>query len=237
VTRQPVWLSSRLMIACLWAASAAWGATAEEQVDRQTRAALSMDAHPDRGAKAFAHHCSGCHGARAGGDAARNIPMLAGQRYAYLIRQLANFAGGERDSSTMHGVVAQAQLRQPQAWVDIASYLNAIAVIGAADTGSGGGTGLGHGIFHEQCASCHGADAGGDADGFVPSLRHQHFGYLKIQMKKLAAGYRHNADPDLVLFLRSFDDRDIDATADYLSRLKGPAQDRKRMRDDGVVVD
>lgn len=225
------------MVACALAAATAWGATSEERVDQQTQAALSMDAHPARGAKAFAHYCSRCHGPKAGGDAARDIPMLAGQRYAYLIRQLANFAGGERDSATMHGIVAQAQLRQPQAWVDLASYLNAIAVIPPAGTGSGTDIGLGRGIFHEQCASCHGADAGGDADGFVPSLRHQHFSYLERQMKKLAAGYRHNVDPDLVLFLRSFDDRDIDATADYLSRLEGPANDRKKMRDDGVVVD
>jgi hypothetical protein len=40
-----------------------------------------------------------------------------------------------------------------------------------------------------------------------------------------------------VRFLRSFDDRDIDATADYLSRLRGPGAVHKVMRDDGVVVD
>lgn len=137
----------------------------------------------------------------------------------------------------MHGVVARAELQQPQTWVDIASYLNAVPATSTAATGSGTDVGLGRGIFHEQCASCHGADAGGDADGFVPSLRHQHYDYLKSQMKKLAAGYRHNVDADLVLFLRSFDERDIDATADYLSRLKGPGTDRKKMRDDGVVVD
>jgi cytochrome c553 len=196
-----------------------------------------MDAHPDRGAKDFEHFCSRCHGPTAAGRAARDIPALAGQRYAYLIRQLANFAGGERDNSTMHAAVAKADLQQPQTWVDIASYLNAISADSPAGTGSGTDIGLGRGIFHEQCASCHGADAGGDADGFVPSLRHQHYSYLKLQMEKLAAGYRHNVDADLVAFLRSFDARDISATADYLSRLKGPGKNRKKMRDDGVVVD
>jgi cytochrome c553 len=80
-------------------------------------------------------------------------------------------------------------------------------------------------------------DASGDADGFVPSLRHQHYAYLNTQMHKLAQGHRHNVDEDLVLFLKSFDDRDMRATADYLSRLTGAGASRKKMRDDGVVVD
>ena len=42
---------------------------------------------------------------------------------------------------------------------------------------------------------------------------------------------------DLVRFLASFDDEDIRATADYLSRLRGPGAVHKIMRNDGVVVD
>ncbi len=50
-------------------------------------------------------------------------------------------------------------------------------------------------------------------------------------------GRRHNLDADLVRFLGNFDDRDIRATADYLSRLQGVGAVHKIMRDDGVVVD
>ncbi len=239
MTHAPAWLSSRVTLALVLAAFTAWGTSDEERVDRQTQAALSMDSHPDRGARTFVRHCGACHGSRAGGDPARDVPRLAGQRFAYLIRQLANFAGGERDSSAMHGVVSRTALRQPQAWVDVAGYLNAMGDAAPAAVGPGIGIGIGTGsaIFRERCASCHGSDAGGDTDGFVPSLRGQHFGYLKIQMRKLAAGRRHNVDADLVRFLSGFDEHEIDATADYLSRLEGPARDRKRMRDDGVVVD
>jgi hypothetical protein len=78
-------------------------------------------------------------------------------------------------------------------------------------------------------------------NAIVPSAtdraRHQHYAYLNAQMRKLAEGYRHNLDQDLVLFLRSFDPRESSATADYLSRLAGPRRDDKKMRDDGVVVD
>ena len=217
---------------------AARGATApDEHVDRLTQAALSLDAHPDHGAVLYKENCAGCHGATGFGDPDKGIPVLAGQRFAYVVRQLANFSGEERDSSTMHRVVSRRAAGTPQAWVDIAVFLNAAPADKSQQQGDGKGVALGRGIFQEQCASCHGADAGGDADGFVPALRHQHYGYLAEQMKKLGSGYRHNVDEDLVLFLRSFDAAEIDATADYLSRLEGPRTDRKHMRDDGLVVD
>jgi cytochrome c553 len=209
----------------------------EESVDRATQSALALDAHPDRGASQFERRCARCHGPQAQGDAARGTPALAGQRFAYLVRQLANFAGDERDSETMHRVVSQKELGGAQSWVDIAAYLNRTASPHRAQTGDGSRLALGRGIFHEQCANCHRGDAHGDDDGFVPSLRHQRYSYLVAQMHKLGEGQRHNVDENLVRFLRSFDDRDIDATADYLSRLRGPGAVHKVMRDDGVVVD
>lgn len=208
----------------------------DERVDQQTQAAMALDAHPARGADDYAQHCAHCHGSGAGGDAGRLIPALAGQRFAYLVRQLANFSGSERDSATMHRVVSEPGIDDPRRWVDIAAYLNRLAPAADVQLGKGDSKDLGRGIFHEQCASCHGADAGGDKAGFVPSLRHQHYGYLDKQMHNLAAGYRHNVDQELVLFMRSFDDRDMRATADYLSRLQGPGQMHDSMRQDGVVV-
>jgi cytochrome c553 len=242
MNRGPALLACMILSAASSLANPAPGAAAAEQtagepVDRQTQAALSMDSHPDRGRQAFVRYCAKCHGPRALGDAKGMVPALAGQRYAYVIRQLANFTGAERDSSAMHSVVSQAKLRAPQMWADIAAYLNGLPSRSPLSTGPGDEVALGRGIFHEQCATCHGSDASGDADGFVPSLRHQHYAYLNMQMHKLAQGYRHNVDEDLVLFLRSFDDRDIKATADYLSRLAGAGVSRKQMRENGVVVD
>jgi cytochrome c553 len=209
----------------------------EEAVDRATQTALALDAHPDRGASQFGRHCARCHGPQAEGDAGRGVPALAGQRFAYLVRQLANFAGDERDSETMHRVVSQRELGGAQSWVDIAAYLNRTPSSHRAQTGAGTRLALGRGIYHEQCATCHRGDAHGDDDGFVPSLRNQQYPYLVLQLHKLGEGRRHNVDENLVRFLRGFDDRDMDATADYLSRLRGPGAVHKVMRDDGVVVD
>ncbi|MGA3159160.1 MAG: c-type cytochrome, partial [Steroidobacteraceae bacterium] len=181
-------------------------------------------------------YCSGCHGDRAFGDPKKDVPALAGQRFAYLVRQLANFAAGERESTSMHSVVTQQAINDPQHWVDIAAYVNHLEPSPQKQTGNGEAAALGSGIFHEQCATCHGADATGDRAGWVPSLRQQNYGYLDKQMHKLAAGYRHNIDENLVLFMHSLDERDMEGTADYLSRLKGPGKVRSVVRPDGIAV-
>jgi len=224
-------------VAALFALASVDAGASEESVDRTTQAALELDAHADRGAAQFRRFCARCHGLEAQGDASHAIPALAGQRFKYIVRQLANFAGAERDSATMRHVVMQKELQDPQTWVDIAAWLNNAPMVRHAQTGDGMHVALGRGIFHEQCASCHRADAHGDAEGFVPSLRHQHYAYLVAQLQKLADGYRHNVDEDLVRFLRSFDDQDVRATADYLSRLTGPGNVHKTMRHDGTVLD
>ena len=207
----------------------------EETVDRATQAALTLDVHPDRGGLLFSQYCAHCHAAEAQGDASRVIPTLAGQRFNYLVRQLANFAGLERDSNTMHGVLSQIELRGPQTWVDIAAFLNKAPAANRTQRGEGSYLTLGRAIFHEQCAGCHRAD--GHGDGFVPSLRNQHYSYLVVQMHKLGDHRRHNLDEDLVRFMNGFDDEEMSAMADYLSRLHGPGAVHKVMRGDGAVVD
>lgn len=209
----------------------------EASVDRLTQRALELDAHAERGGVEFRQSCSRCHGALAQGDAAHAIPALAGQRFKYVVRQLANFAGAERESATMQRVISHPVLNEPQTWVDIAAYVNNLPVREAAGTGDGTRVALGRGIFHEQCASCHKMDAHGDDEGFVPSLRGQQYTYLVDQLEKLSEGRRHNADEDLVRFWRSLEDQDVRATADYLSRLTGPGHVHKIMRPDGSVID
>ena len=215
----------------------AGAAASELAVDRLTQRALDLDAHPERGAVEFRHSCARCHGSAAQGDAAHAIPALAGQRFKYLVRQLANFAGDERESAVMQRVLTHPALHDPQTWVDIAVYVNNLPVQVPAGTGDGAHVALGRGIFHEQCASCHRGDAGGDDEGFVPSLRNQQYTYLVAQLEKLAEGRRHNVDEDLVRFWRSLEAQDVSATADYLSRLQGPGHVHKIMRPDGSVVD
>jgi len=154
-----------------------------------------------------------------------------------LVRQLADISGDERESLIMHRVLSAPDLRQPQTWVDVASYLNAVPVLHQTPESHGTSRGLGEGIFQKSCASCHHDDARGDDDGFVPSLRNQHYSYLVAQVRRISKYSRHNVDENLVQFFRSLEPEEVNAVVDYITRLEGPVKDRKAMRSNGVVVD
>ena len=205
------------------------------RVDEMVRNALQLDANAARGETIYTKHCAGCHGGSALGNPRELVPSLAGQRQAYLIKQLADFAELEREGDQMHAVVSKAALNEPAVWADVSFYLSGLQPARFPETADGGGVELGEAIYQEQCAACHEEDAAGDADGFVPSLRSQHYSYLVRQMRSLSASHRLNVDPDLVRFLDSFETDEITAVADYLSRLRGPVRDRARLNDDGTV--
>jgi cytochrome c553 len=209
----------------------------EESVDQTTKIALSLDAHVKHGRALFIAQCASCHGRTGYGDSSRSIPALAGQRFAYIVRQLANFSGDERESETMHHVVDRVSMRGAQAWADVAAYVSRLPVNPAAETGDGTHLALGRGIFREQCASCHQPDAAGDQDGLVPALKGQHYSYLLGQLRQLAADRRHNVDEDLQRFIQSLDEQDKQAVADYLSRQHAPGKNHQVMRQDGTLVD
>jgi cytochrome c553 len=212
------------------------GRASEESVDRATQSALALDARPARGAAQFRANCTRCHGPQGHGNAAGGVPAIAAQRFTYLVRQLANFAGSEREGPAMHRVVAQNGMRNPQSWVDVAAYLSRRPPAAALEVGSGTHVALGRGIFREQCGGRHLADARGDANGYVPSLSNQNYCYLLGQFQKIKEGSRHNMDENLARFMRSFSEDEMQATADYLSRLEGSGASHQIMRDDGVVV-
>src|SRR5262245_63874122 len=90
------------------------------RVDQLVCTALQLDPNSSRGAALYLQNCARCHGQGAIGDARNVIPALAGQREAYLIKQLADFTELERESQEMHAVVARAALNEPQAWADVA---------------------------------------------------------------------------------------------------------------------
>ena len=221
-------------LALLYGASIA---AAPARVDQLVRTALQLDANASHGAALYLQNCARCHGQGAIGDARNVIPALAAQREAYLIKQLADFTELERESQEMHAVVARAALSEPQAWADVAAYLARLPAVEFPETADGEGVELGEAIYQEQCASCHEEDARGDDDGFVPSLRDQHYSYLVRQTRGLAASHRLNVDADLVRFIDSLDTDEMTAVADYLSRLRGPVRDRARLRDDGKLRD
>jgi mono/diheme cytochrome c family protein len=231
---------SRLPAAFVWILAAlplASATASPTRVDQQVRTALQLEQNTARGEKLYRQHCAQCHGSGALGSAAGVIPSLAAQRKAYLIKQLADFTELERQNAEMHRVVARQGVNGPQAWADIAGYVSGLTPLRFPQTGDGSGIELGEAIFHEQCASCHEDDARGDDDGFVPSLRDQHYSYLVRQIRSIGAMHRLNVDLDFARFLDSLDVEELTAVADYLSSMRGPTRDRARLNDDGTIVE
>lgn len=50
----------------------------------------------EEGRRLYAARCQSCHGIAAGGDPSRGIPLLAGQHYGYLMRQMYDAVDGRR---------------------------------------------------------------------------------------------------------------------------------------------
>jgi cytochrome c553 len=95
-TRQRVGRLHRLraLLAIGLLGSQAWSAGAQ-----------TMDADIAAGARFAAEHCGACHGAT-GQSVAPNFPRLAGQNETYLVKQLKDFASGDRKSPLMKEKVA-----------------------------------------------------------------------------------------------------------------------------------
>jgi len=208
-----------------------------ERVDQLVKTALDIDPNLKHGATLYAAQCKQCHGVSAFGDANKLIPALAGQRRSYLIKELADFTELERDATQMHAVVARKEVAEPQDWADVAAYLNGLKPTPTPQTGNGKYVSLGEASYRQWCASCHEDDGRGDDDGFIPSLRNQHYAYILQEMRALAASHRTNVEPDLILFMDSLAADEMEGIADYISRMSGPIKDRAQLRNDGSVGD
>jgi len=210
-------LALALAVAMIISASVASGAA--ERADELTSIALELGANAQRGAALYSEQCAGCHGHEAQGAAQHDIPALASQRRAYIIRQLAEFIERDRIATQMHKVVSREAVSEPQSWADLALYLNNLPPPKHSDTGDGKHLSLGEASYAQFCRRCHEEDARGDDDGFVPSLRNQHYRYLLKEMRNIAAGHRFNVDEDLARILRNLQADEMLGIADYLSRM------------------
>lgn len=75
------------------------------------------------GAKLYARSCAACHGAAAEGDNRRRYPRLAGQHYAYLLRQMHDAVEGRRPNFSREHVRLLARCERSD-FVAVADYLS-----------------------------------------------------------------------------------------------------------------
>ena len=165
--------------------------------------------------------CIACHGAGGASTIVQN-PKLAGQHAAYVVKQLTNFKGPDRNNAVM---TAFAKALTEEDMKNIAAYVSAQPPKpGAAknkDTIELGKRIYRGGIAEKNvpaCAACHGPTGAGIPAQFA-RLGGQHQEYTVAQLTSFRAGTRKNSVQMSTISKRLSDD-EMQAVADYVAGLK-----------------
>jgi cytochrome c553 len=196
--------------------------SAAAQTERATQIieqALAAEPNTRRGAALYRDHCASCHGRRAHGGSDPVTPSLAAQLPLYLIKQLTDFAEGDRAAPDMHRVVALKRLSTAQSLADVSRYLSGLPANSRPEVGDGANLSEGKRYYEGLCAFCHGAQGEGNAEHATPALQRQHYSYLLMQTRRLAVGHRYSVPIEVIQVLEVVPYDTMRAIADHVSRL------------------
>jgi cytochrome c553 len=170
--------------------------------------------------------CALCHTPEGWGLQSGLVPQIAGQHRKVIIKQLADFRAGNRESVIMGPYASVESIGGTQAIADVAGYIDTLEMTVEMEKGAGDDLELGAQLYRDNCARCHGAAGEGNNDAFVPRIQAQHYEHLVRQFQSIRDGNRRNANAEMVAQIRSFDDRQTRAVLDYVSRLEPPEEFR-----------
>ncbi|MCW8934938.1 MAG: c-type cytochrome [Gammaproteobacteria bacterium] len=163
--------------------------------------------------------CASCHMQTGWGKKDGSFPVIAGQHRHVLIKQLADIRAKNRVNPTMYPFTDPKSIGGVQAIADVTAYIASLESPSNVGIGDGGRLALGQSIYKQRCLQCHGEKAQGNNDAFFPKLQRQHYAYLVRQLKWIRDGYRKNSNALMVTELKTLSDDDLNAVADYISRL------------------
>jgi cytochrome c553 len=205
-----------LLLALLLLPVAAVAATPAAQ-DYRDAVGRSPDAA--RGERLFVT-CAGCHRANGRGNLDGSVPLIAGQHFNVVVKQLADYRHAGRWDPRMQHYADTHVLPDVQAIADVAAHVASLPRAGVSGTGDGNRLPLGRALFDERCASCHGRRGEGDAKTVVPRIDGQHQAYLLRQFREAVAGARPAFPLEHVRLLQGLEANQLDAVADAVARLK-----------------
>lgn len=178
--------------------------------------------------------CVTCHGVDGMGSDTMGTPRLAGQGYAFIVKQLEDFATDKRMDTTMYTMNVNSKGLTTHARRDLAAYVSSLDNVGLHSSNMDLVKELGNpvGVRHKgkaivlygaadrgipSCYSCHGYNGRGAAP-IYPMIGGQKYVYLVNQMKKWRDGSRAN-DPmgQMRAVARNLTDEDIYNVATYLT--------------------
>ena len=206
-----------------------------------TGAALAADGRDlvENGNGKGAPQCSACHGARGEGRPDAAYPRLAGIDARYLLRQLNDFADGNRDSQIMHPIAKALDPDERQA---VASFYATLWAPKISEPKKPDDKTIGQGAHLAvrgnwskglpACGQCHGPSGQG-VGGSFPRLAGQSAEYIVKELKAWKEGKRSNDPMNLMTGVASkLGDGEVLAVAAYYSSL--PVPDAEPLRPEGA---
>lgn len=230
------------LVSAVGVSVSAWSEDAVKVVDASGAKAVQMRPDVAAGAKIFAEGkgeapaCLSCHGEQGLGDDNMGTPRLAGQGFAYLRKQLHDFAADKRTDTTMGVMNDIARALSDQDKLDVSAHefsidqSNFASASNMSEIKDGGAVPVG--IRHSgkaivfsgipergvpACQSCHQYNGRGAAP-IYPTIGGQRYVYLVAQLQKWREGSREN---DMLGQMRAvakgMTDEDIYNVATYLT--------------------
>jgi cytochrome c553 len=176
---------------------------------------------PAKGAAISTAVCAACH-TNDGSRGSPANPIIQGQHPDYLVKQLAEFKAGKRESVIMRPMAAslsEADMKNVAAFYaskeakpgfaknkDLATLGEKIYRGGVADR------------HIPACAGCHSPNGAGIPAQY-PRLAGQHGDYVQAQLVGFRAGTRQN-NPVMASVAANLSDREIKALSDYIAGLR-----------------
>lgn len=163
--------------------------------------------------------CAACHLQNGWGKTNGSFPVIASQHRSVVIKQLHDIQNKYRDNPTMYPFSDAKTIGGVQAIADVAAYIESLPMHPANGKGDGQHLDLGRQLYVTHCATCHGVSGQGSAEDKYPKISNQHFAYLIRQLQWMRDGYRTNADPIMLKLIKNMSQQQLEAVADYASRL------------------
>ena len=212
----------RLAALALWTAAALAapvGAQDGPTLDQELDQALSLTPNLENGKRLY-QDCFECHGETGWGSADGTFPQIAGQHRSVIIKQIVDIRFGQRENPDMLPFIQRDELGGPQALADIAGYVSSLPM--NPNPGVGPGTDLVRGemLFGRECAICHLNHGEGEGEILFPKITGQYYAYMLRQLDGMKEGRRRNALRGMVIRIKRMTAADLEAVADYVSRLK-----------------
>lgn len=189
-----------------------------KKIDEIVQKALQAEPDLQKG-KMLYHNCAVCHTPEGWGSATGRFPQIAGQHQSVILKQLSDIQKGNRDNPTMIPFTDPVFAQGPQVLADLSAYIEQLPMVPNNSIGTGRQLEEGKKLYNNECKKCHGDQGEGDAKEFYPRIQGQHFQYVLRQMEWIKLGKRRNADKKMVEQFEHFSQDDLEAIADYVSRL------------------